>query len=150
MLYSYHYLLSPRQAHQLLWSRFVNTKGQPSHNIACDLHMEHLNRSCKDALYGLGANKTPKAITHFGKAIGTMKSIVDNYDETTTVTAPSGQHSVPSFQKDQDMIVQDLPSAKIFDEIPGRSHPCFPNLHSSIISQANYEQLKQWISEHIP
>ena len=72
-----------------------------------------------------------------------MKSIVDNYDETTTVTEPSRQHSVPYSQKDQDMIVQDLLSAKIFDEIPGRSHSCFPNLHSSIISQANYEQLKQ-------
>ena len=28
---------------QLLWSRFVNVHGLPGHNIAGDLHMEHLN-----------------------------------------------------------------------------------------------------------
>ena len=37
--------LPPRQREQLIWSRFVNTKGRPGGNKASDLHMEHLNRT---------------------------------------------------------------------------------------------------------
>ncbi len=33
------YLLSDRKRMQLTWSRFVNTKGPASCNIACDIHM---------------------------------------------------------------------------------------------------------------
>ena len=57
-----HFLLPPRQAQQLLDSCFVNTRGLPGHNIACDIHMEHLNRICKAAVEGLEANKLQTAI----------------------------------------------------------------------------------------
>lgn len=66
MLYSYYFTLSPRQAHQLLWSRFVNIHGLIGRNIPCDLHMEHLNRVCKDAIKGVGANKTVETIQRVG------------------------------------------------------------------------------------
>jgi hypothetical protein len=62
MLYNHAFLFSPRQADQLLWCCFINTTGRRGKHTAMDLHMEHLNRVCKDALCGLGANKTPKAI----------------------------------------------------------------------------------------
>ena len=54
-------LLPPRQAHQLIWSRFVNIHGNgiAGHNIPCDLH---LNRLCKDSVRHMGANKTEKTI----------------------------------------------------------------------------------------
>ena len=70
MLYNYHYVFSPRQAQQLIWCRCINTHGMQGRNIACDLHMEHLNRLCKEAVQGLGANKTPDAIVRIGKCIG--------------------------------------------------------------------------------
>ena len=58
LLWQHQYALSPRQAAQLLSSRFVNVHGLPGCNIPADLHMEHLNRVCKEAIKGLGANKT--------------------------------------------------------------------------------------------
>ena len=58
----YYYELSPQQAEQLLYSRFVNTKGVRGRNIPLDLHQEHLNRLCKDCVKGLGSNKTKSAI----------------------------------------------------------------------------------------
>ena len=45
---------TPRMKNQLLWSRTVNTSGRPGHNIPCDLHMEHINRECKNAMVCLG------------------------------------------------------------------------------------------------
>lgn len=60
LLTQYHYIFPPRQAQQLLWSRFINATGKAGHNIPCDLHMEHLNRLCKSAIKMLGVNKTEK------------------------------------------------------------------------------------------
>ena len=44
--------------------------GLSSHNINCDLHMEHLNTVAKTAVEGLGANKSKNAIIRVGKAVG--------------------------------------------------------------------------------
>ena len=38
------YLMSDRLKEQLLYSRYINTRGRKGTNIACDLYMEHLNR----------------------------------------------------------------------------------------------------------
>ena len=51
----YYYTLPPRIAEQMLWGQFINCVGKPGHR---DLHMEQLNRACKDAINHLGANKT--------------------------------------------------------------------------------------------
>ena len=59
LLAQYHFCFSKRQAHQLVWGQFINVHGLPGHNIPCDLHMEHLNRLCKEAIK---ANKTPAAL----------------------------------------------------------------------------------------
>ncbi len=60
LLTQYHVTLPPRLAHQLKWSRFINSHGLPGHNISCDLHMEHLNRVAKTAIERLGSNKSEK------------------------------------------------------------------------------------------
>ena len=84
LLCHYHYLLPPRYAEQLIWSHFVNTHGHCGKNISADLHMEHLNRVCKDAVTYLGANKTPNAIVRIGKAVGT----ISNIHSTTLMMSP--------------------------------------------------------------
>ena len=56
-----HKLLPPHQSEELIWSRFVNVHGIQGHNIPKDLHMEHLNRVCKDCIHGLRVNKTEAA-----------------------------------------------------------------------------------------
>ena len=53
LLAQYEYMLSPRMAMQLKWSRTVNVHGHWGKNVAGDLHMEHLNHECKDAFNGL-------------------------------------------------------------------------------------------------
>ena len=42
------YLFSPRMSMQLKWNRTINVHGLPGRNVSCDLHMEHLNRECKN------------------------------------------------------------------------------------------------------
>ena len=55
------FILSPWMALQLKWNWTVNTHGRPGKNIPGDLHLEDLNRECKNALSGLGSNITDKS-----------------------------------------------------------------------------------------
>ena len=66
-LTQYFVVLPPNVEVQLNWSRFVNVRGFPGRNISADLHMEHMNRTVKTIIEGLGTNKTDNAITRAGK-----------------------------------------------------------------------------------
>lgn len=145
-LYNYYFVFSPRQAKQLLWSRFINTHGLIGRNIPADLHMEHLNRMCKEAIKGLGANKTPKAITRIGKAIGPIHSVLNNFDNSVLNTTPSGKHGVASSEKDRDKVVTQL--LHVLDEQQGRCHSCFEN-YKRILLQLDQKKFNKWITEHV-
>lgn len=71
----YYYILSPRQAQRLLWSRFINNNRRGGRNVEADLHTEHLIRVCKSYLAALGANVTDAAVLHAGKCIGTTSQV---------------------------------------------------------------------------
>ena len=73
-------LLPGRVANQMIWSRFVNIKGVPGGNIPADLHNEHLNRLCKEAVKALGSNKNEKGIIRAGKALGTLSPILRHFN----------------------------------------------------------------------
>ena len=88
------YSLPPRQAAELLWSRFINTHGVPGRNIANDLHMEHLNRLVKTSIKGLGSNKTEKAISTVGKALGVVAPVLHNFDKDNHVAEMYGVHEI--------------------------------------------------------
>ena len=83
MLSDHQFNLTPRQAAELQWNRFINVHGILGRNIPCDLHIEHLNRTCKDAVRGLHANKTPPAVTRIGKSIGAFNTILEQYDKNS-------------------------------------------------------------------
>ena len=40
-------LIPGRLSKQMLWSRFMSTRGGTGHKIPADLHNEHLNKVCK-------------------------------------------------------------------------------------------------------
>ena len=148
-LYQYYFTLSPRQAHQLIWSRFVNTCGQAGHNIECDLHMEHLNRLCKNSIKSMGANKTEKAIQRAARAIGKTSAVVDNFNRISKLSPTSNKHSSPNISKDRDLIIKELVNNKVFKVIDGRQHESFKNIRNGIMTEGNERQLKEWIKSQI-
>ena len=108
LLTQYHYIFPPRQAQQLLWSRFINATGKAGHNIPCDLHMEHLNRLCKSAIKMLGVNKTEKSIQRVGKCLRILKVVGERYDREMDISDTTGTHIKPSDTCDRDKILKEL------------------------------------------
>ena len=96
MLMQYTYFFSERQKTELLWSRCVNTKGLPGHNMPCDLYMEHLNRRLKGMIRGMGGNVKPKTIEKAAKTIGPVSRVCSVFERQTMSTKqPSDRHSYP-------------------------------------------------------
>lgn len=91
LLVQYH-VLSPRRREQLIWSRFVNTKGRPGANKPCDLHIEHLNRTVKSAMGSQSSNLTPSAITRIGRCAGPLEAVCQQFDSVSSVRKASGKH----------------------------------------------------------
>lgn len=145
MLCQHHHKLPPRQSSELIWNRFINVHGLPGRNVACDLHLEHLNRVCKDALRGLGANQSERAITRVGKALGTLSHVLDQFDRVNGIASLSAIRSTPSSEKDRDMILQQLQTSKVFTIVPGRTHRTFSNPRQ-VLHAMEQSKLLEWIS----
>ena len=148
LLCQYYHDLPPQQAEQLLYSRFINTKGVRGRNIPLDLHQEHLNRLCKDCVKGLGSNKTKPAIIRCSKALGTLHDMLENFDEDNGVARPGGAHRPPSYKEDLHLIVQELQQSKVFDHIPGRKHGCFKKV-KDLLHEKPSKEVTSWISGHL-
>ena len=125
----------------------------PGHNIPCDLHMEHLNRVCKQAIQGIGAKKRKESVVRIGKTLGQLAEVTTNFDKS--VLKPSndhvlGHHKCAAATKDQIMVINKLLNhAWLFTELPQRSHQHFKTFTTigSIFSKVNK---KKWIQDNIP
>lgn len=142
--------LPPRQAFEVKWSRFVNSKGGMGKNVSCDLHMEHLNRACKTAVLGLGANVSEKSIDRVSKCLKMTLEVCDNFDCTNSVPVQSDSHTAASAEKDIELIVQELQKSEVFTEIEGRSHYSFHSVLTSqcISSPHQLKELEDWFKQH--
>ena len=140
--------LTERECAELKWNRFVNVHGVQGRNIPCDLHMEHLNRVYKNAVYGLQANKTPEAIVHTGKSLGALMDILEEVNELVGVKVPSGAHHRPGIIKERDMILKILQEAAVFKQLRSRQHHSFPKVKVLLHSLSN-EDLISWMIQHI-
>ncbi len=68
--------------------------------------MEHLNQMAKEAIKGLGANKTEKAILRVGHALGTIVPVLHNFGAL-------GRHKLAKVTKDIEIIISVLTSQSI-------------------------------------
>lgn len=155
ILYQYHFMLSPRQAQQLIWDRFVNTQGRPGQNIPCDLHLEHLNRLVKGAVGSLCSNKTEKCSTRVGKALGTLQPVIDCFDADNCISELSDSHKSCSITKDCTKLVKELTRNVYVNTTVStldhqRKHKSFPSIKSSLLQGITHTELQTWIGSHIP
>ena len=142
-----HITLPQNLAEQLKWSRFINTRGLPGHNVSCDLHMEHLNRLVKVAIDGLGANKSKTSILRVGKVIGSLACIASSVDRGVGVAEPSARHSEKSMAKDLAKIVEQILLQDILSPKTTTVHRSFSRLKKNVIKNLEESKIKKWLVE---
>lgn len=140
------YLLSEREAAQLLWSRCINTHGRKGCNIPADLHMEHLNRRLKTILRHKGSNIQPSSVERAAKSIGTVHRVCQAFEDQ--IKNRNDRHPYPSFEKDLNIILEVLKEIDIFSIKPNRIHATFP-MHQVLLENFDVKKFKVWAKTHI-
>ena len=143
------HVLPQRLTQQIIWSRFVNMSGKAGHNKPCDLHMEHLNRTAKEAL-GPQACLNPKSVKRVGNCIALFQNLCRQFDIVSDAHRSSGKHVRASETTDLQKIVHQLLSANVFQKTSNRCHKGFENFNGkSLTDRINAEKLKEWLISHI-
>ena len=141
-------LVSEEMAHRLTWGRFVNWHGGAGQNIACDMAQEICNRTSKDIVRGMGANKTRKAMMRASKASAGVHQIVQQLRDTTKIKKRSQAHTHKNKDDDEKMMLQDLQKLMPFKVSPGRSHHNFEDMQVSPSSTVDMAKLFSWLEKH--
>ena len=137
-------LVSEEMARRLTWGRLVNWHGGAGKNIACDMAQEICNRTSKDIVRGMGANKTRKAM----KASAGVRQIVQQLQDTTKIKKTSQAHTHRNKEDDEILMLQDLQKLKPFELSPGRYHRHFQDMHVSPASTVDMTKLFGWLEKH--
>lgn len=150
LLIDVNYLLSPRMAHQLKWSRTVNMHGLPGQNVSCDLYMEHMNQECKAALSGLGSNVTDRSIKRIGKCIGRLIPIMENFDSICQLPTTHGCHSTCSCKGDIDKVATQLTrTSYVFLQQRGRVYKHFSKFKSKVTRNILFPKFEKWMNQRL-
>ena len=126
-------------------SRFVNTSGLPGKNIPADLHLEHLNRLCKESIRNLGANKTPRAIVRIGKSSQCIMEIQRNLSREVHASEESTSHTTRSQSGDLSKIVDVLLREKVFADGGMRCHRSFSTINCNLFAKINQKKFDVWL-----
>lgn len=113
--------------------------------------MEHLNRTVKNALGHQFSNLHARSILRIGKISGILDNVSRVFDKETSVHGRSESHTASSFTKDLSKLTNELVSAQVFSDIPGRVHNSFPKCKNTLTSplHSQKEQFLAWIHNHL-
>ena len=109
--------------------------------------MEHLNRECKAAISGLGANVTEQAVKRVGKCLGEIVKVTSNFDSQTGVNCESAYHTTRSEEKDFSALLQQLNHSEVFRMKKSRKHTSFPKIKQNLVKKLDVKDLEKWM-EH--
>jgi hypothetical protein len=148
LLFQVYSLLTPRQAHQLMWNRSVNHRGGYCNNVPLDLDLEHDNNYIKVACKKLGRNLTSKAVTRICHSCKVAREVIEKFDLESKIRKMSGKHVHKSESKDIEILVGDLVKHDAFTETPGRKYNKFSKFPRSHIRDIDMSSLYKWINDH--
>ena len=142
-------LLSPRDAHRLIWNRSVKAKGGIGGNIPLDLALEHFNRVLKQLIKNMGPNASnEKAVNRFAKAMGVTKQLMDNFDLDCKVLKRAGHHVAKATTCDLKKVVAELVKNDVFTPHADRRYKRFLKVEPSLLSNFKMDSMFKWINEH--
>ena len=107
---------------------------------------------CKQAIRGIGANKTKESITRIGKAIGPLAEVTSNFDRDVLTSSNNGQHKVASAKKDNNIVINELLNhAHVFEETKDRHHHCFKDFckKGSLFMKVSKKHITKWIQDNV-
>ena len=111
--------------------------------------MEHLNRTLKDYLRGLGANISEATVVQTSKSLRNLMEVTSHFDSICGIHPESIYHTSKSYGKDLDVVLEELAvKSRVFDYVPGRYHRTFKDIKPHISEHVDLDSLFQWIKKY--
>lgn len=98
-------IVSPQLAHQILWDRFVNTRGGLGKNIQCDLYNQHVVRLIKNIITSMGAYLTERALQRAARSVSTIHAVCKKFDQESGVPVTTSAHCTKEDRADIEKVV---------------------------------------------
>ena len=108
------------------------------------MDLEHCNKIFKDEAHSFRGVFTEKTVSRVSRSAVCTQNVLLNFDRETNTRTGSGVHSECDLSQDVGLIVNQLTTHQVFDNIPGRSHQSFPNVRANPFKQ-NMEEVRDWI-----
>ena len=107
-----------------------------------------MNRIVKNAVRGLGANKSEKAIIRTGKCVDTIAELLTKFDEDQGVKSTSNYHSTVSEAQDLELLLNELGAhVNPFMQIPNRHHNNIKVPKTTLLQQVDPEKFSSWLDQ---
>eukprot|EP00057_Strongylocentrotus_purpuratus_P018700 XP_011673174.1 PREDICTED: uncharacterized protein LOC105442605 [Strongylocentrotus purpuratus] len=137
--------LSPRLSYELVWNRFINTKGKAKCNVEPDRVLEHHNGVFKEQAHGFRGKITQKSVDRVSRSAQAVNSVLTNVDRQLEVKRPSAKRQSTG-ANDVASLAVELHQEQLFRECPGRRHSAFPNFPVTLLGTLEVPDLHRWIS----
>ena len=137
--------LPPYLSHQVIWGRFISSRGGKGNNVPCDLHNEHVNRAFKDIIRNMGANFTKEALTWAARSVSSLEKATRLFDKETSLHPEAVAHSTRSNDKDVLIVVKVLLKSRVLEIIEDREHRMFPNFPIDPLDKLDRVKMETWI-----
>ena len=149
LLAQIHVLLPPRDAHRLIWNRFVSTKSGLGRNYPIDKEMEFYIRAIKLIIRNLGGNAEKKTILdRYANSLTFNSELVRSYDDEVGSLKKSGRHTAQNITSDLQKVVKQLMEQDAFTRHPRRKYRAMENCPMSLLSKLDIGDLFTWINDH--
>jgi len=112
--------LSARDAFDLTWNRFANTKGKVDSNFELDRRMEHRIKQAKGFILRLGPNFTIATAQRYTRSLDSLEIIAADLEKTFECPVTTTRHADPDTALDEIKLAQYLHSLQVFQRTEGR------------------------------
>ena len=143
-------LLPIRDAYQVLYNCFVNTKGKVDSHVPADQQMEWLVKLMKKHIKHMYSNKTEININNRTSALPGIQEIADQLDLTAQVVIRSTKHNKIDASDARAQMVKDFETVDPFTFTEGRSfnNDKFKHIPRSQICKLDKDHLEKWFNHH--
>ena len=104
--------LSPQRAHQVMYDRFVVTRGCIGRNTPCDLYNKFVKKLLKHIISSMGSNLTEESLQRAARSVGMLQAI---FDWESNVSVGTQAHSTKTDAQDVAKVTAVVMDKKLLD-----------------------------------
>ena len=141
--------VQPETAFNLIWNRFVNTRGLRGRNIPLDLKMEHNNGFLKELLRNLRSNLNESNAARVAQTMKNLQSVIKNYEKCVDIKESVSGRNKAKYPESVAKLAEEYVKAEVYSFTPGREHESFPKFEKNLLLGLDSSNFHSWMRDKV-